>query len=29
MSEFVLIPGVGFGAASDCPQLLTMICLVL
>ena len=26
---FVLIPGVGYGAASDCPQQLTMICLVL
>jgi hypothetical protein len=26
---FILIPGVGYGAASDCPQQLTMICLVL
>jgi hypothetical protein len=26
---FVLIPGVGCGSASDCPQQLTMICLVL
>jgi hypothetical protein len=26
---FVLIPGMGYGAASDCPQLLTMICLML
>lgn len=25
---FVLIPGVGCGAASDCPQQLTMVCLV-
>jgi hypothetical protein len=25
---FVLIPGVGYGAASDCPQQLTIICLV-
>ena len=24
-----LIPGVGYGAASDCPQQLTIICLVL
>ena len=26
---FVLIPGVGYGAASDCSQQLTMICLML
>ena len=26
---FLLIPGVGYGAASDCPQQETMICLVL
>jgi hypothetical protein len=26
---FVLIPSVGYGAASDCPQQLTMICLML
>ena len=26
---FILIPGVGHGAASDCPQQLTMICLML
>jgi hypothetical protein len=26
---FVLIPGVGYGAALDCLQQLTMICLVL
>jgi hypothetical protein len=25
----VLIPGVGYGAASDPPQQLTMICLML
>jgi hypothetical protein len=27
--SFVLIPGVGHGAASDCPQQLTMICLMI
>jgi hypothetical protein len=26
---FVLIPGVGYGAASDCAQQLTIIDLVL
>ena len=26
---FVLIPDVECGAASDCPQQLTIICLVL
>lgn len=26
---FVLISGVGYGAASDCPQQQTMICVVL
>lgn len=26
---FLLIPGVGCGAASACPQLLTVICLTL
>jgi hypothetical protein len=26
---FILIPGAGYGAASDCPQQVTMICLVL
>lgn len=27
--DFVLVPGVGYGAALDCPQRLTMICPVL
>jgi hypothetical protein len=26
---FVLIPDVGYGAASDCPHHLTVICLLL
>jgi hypothetical protein len=26
---FILTPGVGYGAASDCPQQPTMMCLVL
>jgi hypothetical protein len=26
---FILIPGVGYGAASDIPQQLTIICIVL
>jgi hypothetical protein len=28
-SNFILIPGVDYVAASDCPQQMTMICLVL
>jgi hypothetical protein len=27
--SFVLIPGMGYGAASNCPEKVTMICLVL
>lgn len=28
-SVLVVIPVVGYGAASDCSQLLTMICLMI
>ena len=28
LSAFVLIPGIGYGAASVCPQLLTMLSLL-